>query len=427
MFVFRGRVPVFITVFMFMAFLSWTSSAAAQQHVPLTIAEAEDLAVAREPGHESLLAQAEAMQEHALAAGQLPDPMMRVGLANYPISGGSFSTEGMTQAQLGFRQAFPAGDTRALSTAKFSSLAIQMGENAELRSRDVLTAVRNSWLDLYYWERVHQRLVESRPFFTDLATITRSLYAVGRKTQQDLLRAELELSRLDDRLIEVERQRSTARAALGEWIGRQATRPVANKLPGWSQVPPLESMQEILPEHPLLRAADAGIEAREAGVGLARQRSKPAWALDVGYSYREGFLPSGQPRSDFVSVAVTVGLPFFSKKSVDSTLSAALHERSAAELSREKMLRSLSSKLAAQYARWEELSQRVALYDGRILAQARENAEASMLAYQSDKGDFADVMRAYVDDLNTRIDHVRLKVERAKSYAALANLGGLPQ
>jgi outer membrane protein TolC len=427
MFVFHGRAPVHITLFTFIAMLLWTSSVVAQHRVLLTLAEAEDLALAGEPGQESLLAQSEAMRELGVSAGQLPDPIMRVGLANYPIEGGSFSTEGMTQAQIGIRQAFPAGDTRALSSARFSSLATQMGENAELRSRDVLTTVRNNWLDLYYWEQAHQRLVESRPFFADLATITRSLYAVGRKSQQVVLRAELELSRLDDRLIEVERQRSAARAALGEWIGLQAARPVANKLPGWSQVLPLESMQETLPEHPLLRAADAGIEARDAGVSLAEQRSKPAWALDVGYGYREGFLPSGQPRSDFISVAVTVGLPFFSKKSVDSTLSAALYERSAAESSREKMLRSLSSRLAVQYARWEDLGRRVALYDSRILDQSRENAEASMLAYQHDTGDFADVMRAYVDDLNTRIDHVRLQVERAKSYAALANLGGLPR
>ena len=423
----RGCIPVYIAVLTFMASVSWTSLAMAQQRVPLTIAEAEDLARAGEPGQLALLAQAEAMQERAIVAGELPDPVLRVGMANYPIESGSFSTEGMTQAQLGLRQTFPAGDTRAFSAAKFGSLATQMGENAELRSRDVLTAVRNAWLDLYYWEQAHQRLVESRPFFADLATITRSLYAVGRKSQQDVLRADLELSRLDDRLIEIERRRSAARAALGEWIGPDAARPVADKLPGWSQVPLLESLQGTLPEHPLLRAADAGIDAREAGVSLAEQRSKPTWALDVGYSYREGSLPSGQPRSDFVSMAVTVGLPFFSKKSVDSTLSAALHERSAAKFSREKMLRSLSSRLAAQYARWEDLNRRVALYDSHILDQARENAEASMLAYQSDKGDFADVMRAYVDDLNTRIDHVRLQVERAKSYAALANLGGLPR
>ena len=427
MFVFRGRVPVHTILFTLMALSSWNPIAFAQQRVLLTIAEAEDLATEHEPGQASLLSHAEALQDQAIVARELPDPMLRIGLNNFPVESGGFTTEGMTHALVGLRQIFPAGDTRVLSAAKFDSLATQMGQNAELRSRDVLTAVRNAWLDLYYWEQTHQRLVESRPFFADLATITRSWYAVGRKSQQDVLRAELELSRLDDRLIEIERQRTAARAALGEWIGPDAVRPVANKLPGWSRVPLLESMQGTLPEHPLLRAADAGIAAREAGVSLAEQRSKPAWALDVGYSYREGSLPSGESRSDLISVVVTVGLPFFSKSSVDSTLSAALHERSAAEFSRERMLRSLGSRLEAEYARWEDLGRRVDLYDRRILDQARENAESSMLAYQSDKGDFADVMRAYVNDLNTRIDHVRLQVERAKSYAALANLGGLPR
>jgi hypothetical protein len=48
-----------------------------------------------------------------------------------------------------------------------------------------------------------------------------------------------------------------------------------------------------------------------------------------------------------------------------------------------------------------------------------------LLAYQSDAGDFSDVMRGRLDELNTRLEHIRLQVERAKSYAVLANLGGL--
>jgi outer membrane protein TolC len=138
-------------------------------------------------------------------------------------------------------------------------------------------------------------------------------------------------------------------------------------------------------------------------------------------------LPSGEPRSDFISLGVSVDLPFFSKKSVDSTLSAALQERRAAESSREQTLRALRSQLAAEHARWKDLTRRLSLYDTRILSLAAINAEASMLAYQSDRGDFADVMRAYIDDLNTRIDHIRLQVERAQSYAVLANLGGIPR
>ena len=104
-----------------------------------------------------------------------------------------------------------------------------------------------------------------------------------------------------------------------------------------------------------------------------------------------------------------------------------MQERSAARSIRERTLRTLQSKLAAEHAQWQDLTRRLSLYDTRILKQAEDNAEASMLAYQSDKGDFAEVMRAYVDDLNTRIDHIRLQVERAQSYAVLANLGGLPR
>ncbi len=407
------------------ASLVTSTSAFAQYSVPLTLAEAEDKAIQAEPGQQAMHAKALALRELGVVAGELPDPMLRVGLNNFPLQSGGFTTEGMTSAAVGFRQVFPAGKTRTINTRRFDFLANEMNQNADARGRNVLTAARQSWLDLYYWERAHTLVLESRPFFDDLVTITRSLYSVGRKTQQDVLRAELELSRLDDRLIEIERQRSRSRAQLGEWIGSDASRPIALKLPAWTKIPPYESIQLNLLQHPQMQAAEAQIDARIAGVDLAQQRSKPGWALDLGYSYRDGSLPSGQPRSDFITLGVTVDLPFFRKRSVDSTLSAALQERSAAKSVREQTLRRLQSQLSAEFARWSDLTRRLALYNTQILAQANNNAEASMLAYQSDKGDFADVMRAYIDDLNTRIDHIRLQVERAQSYAVLANLGGL--
>ena len=401
--------------------------ASAQHDIPLTIAEAENLALASEPGQQALRARAAALEEQAVVAGALPDPMLRVGLNNYPIESGGFTTEGMTNVGAVYRQAFPRGDTRSLSNRRFTRLAEAQMQEADARGDDVLAATRIAWLDLYYWSKARELVRESRPFFDDLATITRSLYAVGRRNQQDVLRAELELSRLDDRLIDIERQQLRARAQLREWIGEDAGRRVAGKLPRWDDAPPLEDLIAALREHPALQAADARIAAQDTGVEIAEQRSKPGWALDVGYSYRNGSLPSGDPRSDFVTVGVTVDLPFFRKKSVDSTLSAALQERSAARADKQRMQRSLESRLAAEYARWKELSRRLALYEERILVQANDHAQASLLAYQNDRGDFADVMRGYIDDLNTRIDYVRLNVEREQAYAVLANLGGIPR
>jgi outer membrane protein TolC len=403
------------------------SHASAQHDIPLTIAEAEDLALAAEPGQQALRARAAALEEQAVVAGALPDPMLRIGLNNYPIQSGDFTTEGMTNAGATYRQAFPRGDTRSLGNRKFTQLAEAQLQDADARGDEVLAATRIAWLDLYYWSQAREMVRESRPFFDDLVTITRSLYAVGRRNQQDVLRAELELSRLDDRLIDIERQQLRARAQLGEWIGDDAERPVADKLPGWDDAPPREDLLVSLREHPALRAADARIAAQDTSVQLAEQRNKPGWALDVGYSYRDGSLPNGDPRSDFSTVGVTVDLPFFSGKSVDSTLSAALQDRSASVADKERLLRSLESRLAAEYARWQELSRRLALYEERILVQARDHAQASLLAYQNDRGNFADVMRGYIDDLNTRIDYVRLNVEREQAYAVLANLGGIPR
>ena len=237
-----GRLPSLILFIIVVALSSSVAPAAAQQRVPLTIAEAGDLALAAEPGAAAFLDRADALQEQAVAAGQLPDPVMRIGLANFPINGGGFTTEGMTQAQLGVRQAFPRA--RTLESDQFRSQAQAMSFNADARSRDVLLAARHAWLDTYYAQQAEALLTESRPFFADLVTITRSLYSVGRKSQHDVLRADLELSRLDDRLIETSRIRESSRAMLSRWLGAEAYRPLAMTLPAWQSLPALEQLRD---------------------------------------------------------------------------------------------------------------------------------------------------------------------------------------
>lgn len=393
----------------------------------LSLAEAERIALEREPGQAAYMARAEALAEQAIAAGELPDPRLRVGIANYPIESGGFSTEPMTQGQIGFQQMFPRGPSRAASTRRFESLALEMTETADARGRDVVTGVRAAWLETWYWEQAASIVSESRSFFADLVTVTRSLYSVGTRDQQDVLRSELELSRLDDRIIDIDRQRARARAALSEWLPDQSDRPIAEMLPAWNAVPQLEDLAPRLDAHPAIRAADARIEAQDAGIDLAREAYKSGWTLDVGYGYRDGVQPSGAPRSDMFSVAFMIDLPFFRRDRQDRTLSAAFSERRAADEAKEQLRRKLLSQLEAEHARWHELTRRIELFDQRILVQTRDHAQAALLAYQSEAGDFADVMRGSIDELNTRLDYLRLQVERAQSYAVLANLGGLRQ
>ncbi len=396
----------------------------AQQGPVLTLGEAQDIALVSEPGQRALRARARAREASAVAVGELPAPTLRAGVNNFPIESGGFSTEGMTNAGITFRQSMPRGKTRELSTALHKRQALSLDQGADARSRDVGQWVSEAWLDVFYWSRVEELLTTSRPFFEDLVDTTRSLYSVGRKSQQDVLRSELELSRLDDRLIDVSRAEAQARAGLARWIDDAAYRSLPSSLPAIESLPSLQELEENLAAHPALKAADASVAAADIATQLAEQKSKPSWAVDVGYSYRDGSLPSGNPRSDFVTLGVTVDLPFFRKRSVDSDLLAAVSNRSAEQAEREHLRRQLRSTLASEHARFTDLSRRLELYGNRILEQSGASAEAAMLAYQSDTADFSDVMRAYIDELDTRVEFVRLEVERARSRASITNLGG---
>ena len=117
----------------------------------------------------------------------------------------------------------------------------------------------------------------------------------------------------------------------------------------------------------------------------------------------------------------------FRKNRQDRDLAAALSARRAAASGKQRVAAELRSQLNVEYAHWTELTRRLALYEIDILGLSASRAEAAMLAYQSDSGDFSDVMTGQIDLLDTRLEHLRIQVSRAQSYAVLANLGGLSQ
>jgi outer membrane protein TolC len=267
------------------------------QEPPLTIDETEALVIDAEPGRAAIEARSAAAEHRSAAAGSLPDTQFRLGLNNFPVESGGFTTEGMSHVLVGLRQSIPPGQSRKINARRFRTQALALREGAEARGREAVAQARIAWLESYYWQHATALVTETRPFFEDLADVSRSLYALGRKTQQDVLRAELELGRLDDRLIDIARQREQSRVWLAQWVGDEAQRPVASALPSWDDLPGLERLREQLLLHPELKAADARIATFEAGADLARERFKPGWAVDLGYSYRDGYLPDGRPRA----------------------------------------------------------------------------------------------------------------------------------
>jgi len=404
---------------------SHVPDARAAAAVPLSSNEAELIALADEPGFEALTENAAAIMQQSVAAGQLPDPMLGVGLQNFPIQSGGFTTEGMTQAVIGLRQSFPRGNTRKLKTSQLESLSSGVTADAENRTRQVVLATRQAWLGVYYWEQSKKLVLDSRAYFSDLLAITRSLYAVGSRNRQDVLRAEIELSRLDNRLVEIDRQITDQRARLAQWVGdTHAARPLDTDLPGWREVPDLPDLVAQLETHPAMLAADSRIAARQSGIGLANASYKPAWGLEAKLGLRGGELANGTSRSDFATLMLTLDLPLFHKNRQDRVLASARHLKQSSLAAKTKLARALRQELESEYAHWTELSLRIGIYQERIVPQSAELSAAALAAYQADVADFADLMRAYIHELDTRIEQTKLQTDRLRSYALIAALGG---
>jgi outer membrane protein TolC len=390
----------------------------------LSLVEAERIALESDPSVQRFAARAGALAERAIADGQLPDPKLKFGLVNLPVDSFSRSQEPMTQLQAGIRQTFPRGKTLAYTARRTESLSAVEAALSEDQARRVLRSVRQAFLNVYF--QVHAGVIihTSREFFTQLVAITQAHYANGLQSQQDVARAQLELSLLDDQATRIVQAEEVARGNLAKWIADQAWQTLAKGFPSLPAVPERDKLKAGLVDHPAMHAEDARLEASRQDVNLALAQYKPGWALDVTYGQRIGRNPDGNSRADLLSALVLVDLPLFVDKRQDRQLAASRQEVMATRYARADRLRELQRVLDDTFARWQRLGDRQGLFEHQLLKEAKLNADASLNAYQSGVSDFTTLMRAILTELDTRLEALRVQVDCAKAQAGLLYLVG---
>lgn len=391
----------------------------------LSLQQAEHMALTDEPGMNGQHWQAKSKLESAIAEGQLPDPKLQLGLLNLPTDTFDFDQEAMTQLKISYMQQFPAGDTLELKQQKIRIESELIKSNMSKRKLDILKKVRLAYLEAYYWERAKETILQNKELFNQLLEIVQSLFSVGRNDQQDLIRSQLELSRLDDRLSKIEQKINAQRTRLARWTGETGQfKPLAASLPELAKLPQqqdLENLSSKLLTHPEIIKIDRQIEIKRKDIQLVDESLKSGIGLNVSYSYRDD-TQTGLDRADFISAAVTIDLPFFSENRQDKKRLATEHDYQALKNLRNALLRRLMAEFQ-QYTEDEQLlTKRYQLYSEILLPQSRQQSQASLLAYQSDRGNFSDVIRAYMDNLNANLDERRIATDIQKARAQLLYL-----
>ncbi|PHS76306.1 MAG: transporter [Porticoccus sp.] len=392
----------------------------------LTLKEAVDIAIAADPWLAGSRYTQSALTDEATAAATLPDPRMSLMASNFPVDSLDIDQEAMTQLSVGVSQMFPRGDSLALARRQKLQLALQHPLLRQDRRAKVTATVAQIWLDAYIAQESIQLIEEDRALFEYLVDAAEASYstATGRARQQDVIRAQLELTRLEDRLTALRQRQETAQMRLSEWVGPPAGNGLARVMPTESLAVPVStsaSEQERyvwVSNHPTLMALDRRIEAMETDVDLARQKYKPEWGLTAQYGYRDRD-PMGRDRADLFSVGVTFDLPIFTTNRQDKAVSAAISHAESIRTEKQLLIRRLIAELETASVHLGRLDERHALYVDQLLPKMAELAEASLTAYNSDDGDFAEAVRARIAELNAKIEALAISVERQKTIAQI--------
>jgi len=408
-----------------------------QGYASLSIDNAQNLAVSSDSGITQMLFRSQATQVEAHSQSQLPDPVLIVGAQNLPTDTFKFDQEPMTQFKVGVRQMFPQGDTLSLKEKKLNTQASSLTSVAKTRYLTVTQKVRRLWLEVQYWEREKKILDKDKVLFKQLLEVTHSLYSVGNVQQQDVLRAELELSRLRERVIKADRQSEIQRAQLSRWIGATAS------IETWPEALPVillpsnmpsqlasnnfqtnaphiqQALFEQLKAHPMLVSLQGQIDVADKDIQISKQQYKPAWGVEFNYGYRDGENNDGSDRSDFVSAMVNVSLPLFSNSRQDKTVQSATYRKEAQKNAYQDKLTEMVGNVQTLSRRLLQTEEQLTLFNEQILLKARQHAESSLNAYQVDAANFSDVMRAYISEQRDRLDYERLVVTRLQLISDL--------
>lgn len=361
-------------------------------------------------GLTAMQAATEAASAQTESAAALPDPMLSYAVApnstGYPGQGLNYNVQ--------VSQAFPWPGTlhlrRKAATAELESAEQKL---ADMRLR-LAAKARSLYAQWYY---VHQALdinAQNQALLTRLQTIADTQYATGQAPEQDVLQAEVELTRLGNQQLELERSRRTVQAKINGLLNLDPRAPVpppAN-IPSPQTLPTYSAMQQLaLAQYPELKSLDAQIRAADERVNLAKTNNYPSFSLMAGYN------TLWDPVVKRLIVGVSVNIPFGGNHRGAVDEARARLQQSEAQLTDARA--QLLSDLDQAYATASQANDTIELYTGKLLPLAELNLKAAEADYANGSGDFLKLITAERQYLEAKLE---LASARAEFYMQLAAL-----
>jgi len=331
----------------------------------------------------------EVAEARAGRAGALEDPMFMYRDWGTPLK----QPWNLNQAQNMFmlQQTFPGPGKRAVRSQIAGSEVETAKQQLEAVRRDVQLRVRKAFYDMlrsYDELRIHEQQAQ---FANQALESARVKYIVGRVPQQDVLKAQIATSKLEEHLVMVEQEEELARAALNTLMGRDpsAALGVVGHYSTNVHLPGLLDLQRMaIKNRPELRAYAAQESVAEGNVNLARKAYTPDFTVGLGYM----LMPEGSvTRNDYMA-EVTVNLPWLNRRKHESELQEAKAQGETARAEYEMQRSAVMLEIQEALIKVRSAQRNLDLYRDTLKPEAEATFKSAAAAYQHDRTDFLNLI-----------------------------------
>jgi len=368
----------------------------------------------------ALRARARPVRERPAQERFLPPPMLEAQIWQWPID--SLNPANTNMFAFMATQDVPGRGKRALRAAVAGKDVELAANEVESRTRQIVDQVKRAYADLFVARAATEIHLSTADVVRQLEQASQARYAAGRISQQDVLKAVVELSTLHGHLIMLEEQAKVAAARLNALLGRApdaAIGPLTNPHEQ-TLVAELQTLIEAARrDQPELKAARLAVERAEAELAVTKRDYKPDYSIQAGYAV--------MPRQSD-SIMARVGLTWpsapWSRGRLDRRSAEQLMSIEAARADERAIDNRIRLAVQEAYIRVKAAEQRLSLFRTTILPQARQTLEVSRVAYQTDRIDFLALLDNQRTVLTAQLEYSRALADFEQAAADLEQAVG---
>ncbi len=414
------------TIVLFMC-LVLSNPVHAKQENSLTLQTALDIAVRDNPNLAQIQARSEAFAAVPSQAGSLPDPVISFNALNLPVNSFDLAQENMTQMQGGISQAIPFFGKLDLREQVASHQAEAASYDVTEARYRLLRDVKKTWWKHFYLDRALEIIIVNQDLLRQFVKIAQTKYEVGEGLQQDVLLAQLELSKLLDTEIRLTGAIASTKAQLNALLNQAANHPlkIPEKTSEYLPTLPTESHLFSLADRyrSLLASRRESIHAAQSQLDLAKKDYFPDFKVGAYYGGRAD-TQAGQERSDFLSLKLSMTVPIFAatkqRKAVDQRHSELLQQHYVLQDQWNKV----RAEISTAYSEFQQSKNQSILFKSGIIPQARQTVASMLAGYQVNKVDFLNLVRSQITLYNYETQYWKVLTQANQALAQLTAVVG---